>query len=201
MRRICFVATLVLIIAGKSYAQTSVSVYAAREAMAQCRTVTALQKAHGKSGVHDKTTELVFFSRWLALSPGSQVAMRGLLKNIPATEKEAVDLMALSDPPEEISASENAMLTLGNIHDQWPKLVAHAVILAPDGMQNYVSYLPLATTDIHSHFTGNARSVCRKFPGKFRLALAGLSQKDRDYVRSKVFDPDHCKPIFVSEGG
>src|SRR5215469_12887879 len=128
MRRICFVSALVMIIAGKSYAQTSVSVYGARAAMAQCRTVTALQKAHTKSGVHDKVTELVFFSRWLALSPGSHVAMRGLLKNIPATEKEAVDLMTLSDPPEGISASENAMLALGNIHDQWPKLVAHAVI-------------------------------------------------------------------------
>src|SRR5579864_9701670 len=113
MYRICFVCTLVLIIAGKSFTQTPVSVYAARAAMAQSRNVSALQKARAKSGIHDKVTELVFFSRWLALSRRSQVAMRGLLKNIPATEKEAEDLMTLSDPPEEIRASEDTMLALG----------------------------------------------------------------------------------------
>lgn len=198
-RRICFVCTLVLIIAAKSYAGTPVFTYRARTTMAQCRTLTALQKAHGKSGVHDKVTELVFFSRWLALSPRSQVAMRGLLKNIPVTEQEAEDLMTLSDPPEEITASENAMLALGNIHDQWPKLVAHAVILAPDRMQNYVAYLPLATIDPHSNFTESAQRVCSKLPQEFRLALNSLSQKDRDYVRTKVFDADHCRALFVSE--
>lgn len=195
----CFVCTLLLIIAGKSYAQTPVSAYRARTAMAQCHTVIALQKAHGKSGVHDKVTELVFFSRWLSLSPRNAAAAHGVLQNIPATEKEAVDLMTLSDPPEEINASENAMLALGNIHDQWPKLVAHAVILAPNGMQNYVAYLPLATVDTHSNFTGSAQRVCTRFPKKFRSALASLPQKDRDYVRDKVFDSDHCRAIFVSE--
>ena len=199
-RRACFVCTFVLIVAGKSYAQTAVPAYRARAAMAQCRTLTALQKAHGGSGVHDKITELVFFSRWLALSPRNTVAAHGLLQNIPSTEKETEDLMALSDPPEGINASEHDMLALGNIHDQWPKLAAHAVILAPDRMQNYVAYLPLATTDMHSNFTGNAQTVCNKLPKEFRLALDRLPQKDRDYVRNKVFDPDHCKPIFMSEG-
>ena len=197
-QRICFVCTLVLIIAGKSHPQTPVSKYRARTAMAQCRTVTALQKAHDKAGAHDKVTELVFFSRWLALSPRSQVAVRGLLKNIPSTEEEAEDLMTLPGPPEEISASESDMLALVKIYSRWPKLVADAVISAPDGMQDYVAYLPLATFDAHSNFTGNAQRVCTRFPKKFRSALAGLSQKDRDYVRDKVFDSDHCRAIFVS---
>jgi hypothetical protein len=199
-RKICLVCTLVLIIAAKGYAQTPVSEYRARITMAQCRTLTALQKAHGKSGVHDKITELVFFSRWLALSPRNTAAAHGLLQNIPSTEKEALDLMTLSDPPQEINASEHVMLALGNIHDQWPKLAAHAVISAPGHMQNYVAYLPLATTDMHSNFTGSARTVCNKLPKEFRLALNSLSQKDLDYVRNKVFDPDRCEPIFVSEG-
>ena len=199
MRTVCFVSTLVLIIAGKSYAQTPVSKYRTRTAMAQCRSVTALQNAHDKAGVHDKVTELVFFSRWLALSPRSQVAMRGLLKNIPSTEEEAEDLMTLPGPPEEISASESDMLALVKIYGRWPKLVADAVISAPDGMQDYVAYLPLATIDAHSNFTGNAERVCTRFPKKFRSALASLSQKDRDYVRDKVFDSDHCRAIFVSE--
>ena len=89
--------------------------------------------------------------------------------------------------------------SLGNIHDRWPKLVADAVILAPERMQNYVAYLPLATADMHSNFTGNAQRVCMKFPKQFRSALARLSQKDREYVRDKVFDAGHCRAIFVSE--
>ena len=198
-QRICSVSILVLIIASKSYPQTPVSKYRTRATMGQCRTVTALQQAHGKSGVHDKVTELVFFSRWLALSPRSQAAMRGLLQSAPSTEKEAEDLMALSDPPEEISVSDSAMLALGKIHDQWPKLVADAAILVPDGMKDYVAYLPLATIDPHSNFTGNAQRVCTRFPKQFRSALASLTQKDRDYIRDKVFDSDHCRAIFVSE--
>lgn len=197
--RICFVCALLLIIAGKSYAQTPVSVYRARTTMAQCRTVTTLHKAHGKSGVHDKVTELVFFSRWLSLSPRNEAAALGLLQNTPATEKEALDLMALSDPPEEVSANDAAMQALGRIHDQWPTLVSRAVILAPEGMQNYVFYLPLAMIDMHSNFTGNAMSVCKKLPKEFRSALANLPQKDRDYVRHKIFDSDHCRAIFMSE--
>ena len=112
-RRICFACALVLTTVGRSYAQTPVSKYRTRTAMAQCRTVTALHKAHDKSDVHDKVTELVFFARWLSLSRRSHAAMRGLLQNTPSTEGEAEDLMTLSDPPEEISASENVMLVFG----------------------------------------------------------------------------------------
>jgi hypothetical protein len=167
--------------------------------MAQCRTVTALQKAHGKSGVHDKVTELVFFSRWLSLSPQNTAAAHGVLQNIPATEKEVVDLMTLSDPPEDINAPNTVMFALGSIHDQWPQLVARAVLRFPEGMKSYVAFLPLATIDIHSNFTGNAERVCRRSPKEFRAALDGLQGEDRQYVREKVFDAANCKAIFVSE--
>jgi hypothetical protein len=73
------------------------------------------------------------------------------------------------------------------------------VIAVPDLMQNYVAYLPLAVNDMHSDFTGNAQRVCRRLPREFRAAFDGLSQADRNYVRNKVFDADHCKAIFVSE--
>jgi hypothetical protein len=166
-RRTCFVCTLLMIIAGKSYAQTPVPAYRARMTMAQCRTVTALQKAHGKSGVHDKVTELVFFSRWLSLSPQNTGAAHGVLQNIPATEKEAVDLMTLSDPPEDINAPNTVMFALGSIHDQWPQLVARAALRFPEGMKSYVAFLPLATIDIHSNFTGTRNGCVGGFQMNF----------------------------------
>ena len=107
--------------------------------------------------------------------------------------------MILPDAPESVGASTSELLALGKIHDRWSKLVAHAVLLSPNGMTNYVAYLPLATLDLHSDFTGNAVRVCNKLPKEFRSAIAVLSKEDRAYVRRKVFDPDRCEAIFVGE--
>jgi hypothetical protein len=199
MRLIWFVCILFLFDGGRSHAQAPGSVYEARSTIAQSRTLAGLRKAHDKFGFHDKLTELAFFSRWLAISPGSTAAARGLLQTVPATEKEALELMALADPPEEVSASNTAMSVLGNIHDHWPQLVARAALRFPESMKSYVAFLPLVTIDMHSNFTGNAQQVCKKFPKQFRSAVAALPKEDREYVRGRVFDPDHCRAIFVSE--
>ena len=182
-----------------SYSETSGDLYRTRLTLARSHTLAGLHKIHDKSSVHDKLTELVFFSRWLMLSPKSTVAAHGLLQTIPVNQKEAENLMILSDPPEKISASTSDLLALGNIHDRWPQLVARAVLLSPSDMTNYVTYLPLAAIDMHSDFTGKATRVCNKLPKEFRSAIAGLSKEDRAYVRRKVFDPDRCEAIFVGE--
>ena len=192
-------ACILLASIGNSYGETSGDLYRTRLTLARSRTLTGLHKIHDESSVHDKLTEFVFFSRWLMLSPKSTVAAHGLLQTIPATQKEAEDLMLLSDPPEKISASISDLLALGNIHDRWPQLAARAVLLSPKGMTNYVAYLPLAAIDMHSDFTGNATRVCSKLPKEFRSAIAGLSEEDRAYVRRKVLDPDSCEAIFVGE--
>ena len=199
MKKILPACILFLLSIGGSYPQTPGSPYRARLAMAQSHTPANLHKSHDKSGFHDKLTELVFFSRWLELSPTSLVAAHGLLQTIPATQKEAENLMVLSDPPETISASTSDLLALGNIHDRWPQLVARAVLFAPKDMTSYVAYLPFATIDMHSNFTGNATRVCNKLPKEFRSAIADLSEEDQAYIRRKVFNPDRCKAIFVSE--
>jgi hypothetical protein len=192
------ICILVLVLSGRNHAQTPRTVYQARSAMAQSTTVNALRKIHEKFGLHDRITELVFFSRWLALAPRSTAAARGLLQTVPATEGEALELMALSDPPEgTISIAE--MSALANIHDQWPRLVAHAAVSLPESMGTYVAFLPLATIDMHSDFTGNAQQVCNRFPKQFRVALDALSQEDRQYVRKIVFDAEKCRAIFVGE--
>ncbi len=171
MKQIALVCFLFLLSIGGSFGQTPGSLYRTRLALARSQTLTGLRKIHDESSVRDNLTELVFFSQWLTFSPKSTAAAHGLLQTIPANQKEAENLMVLSDAPEKISASTSDLLALGNIHDRWPQLVARAVLLSPKDMTNYVAYLPLATLDMHSDFTGNATRVCNKLPKEFRSAM------------------------------
>jgi hypothetical protein len=192
---------LILLLAIAGHAQTSISAqaYHLRARLAQARTAARLQQVHSKANVHDKITELVFYTRWLSLSPQSIPAARGLLKTVPATKEEAIALITLADAPEEGDISQGEMTALGQINDGWPRMLARAVLLLPASMKEYVVFLALAADDIHSDFTSHAQKVCRKFPKEFRSAVAALPEEDRTYVRRHVFDAEQCKAIFVGE--
>src|SRR5579884_2886779 len=90
---------IILLLAIAAHAQTGISaeVFRLRAKLAQARTVSGLQQVHSKANVHDKITELVFYTRWLSLSPQSIPAARGLLKTIPATNEESSALVTVAD--------------------------------------------------------------------------------------------------------
>lgn len=185
----------------RGYTQTSMPapVYQLRAKLARSHSIGELRRIHEKSAVHDRITELVFFTRWLSLSPKSISAARGLIRTIPSSEEEAVALMTLADYPGSGNISADEMSALDKVHGEWPRVVARATLLLPGSIKAYVSFLHLATTDMHSDFTGYAQKVCRKLPKQFRAAVAELPETERNYVRKYAFDAENCKPIFVSE--
>jgi hypothetical protein len=201
MRKSRIAPLLILLLAIAGYAQTSVSaeVYHFRAKLAQAHTVSGLQQVHSKANVHDKITELVFYTRWLSLSPQSIPAARGLLKTIPSTKDEAFALTTLADAPASNDVPVSEMTVLDKIYEDWPRRLAGAALLMPASMKQYVAFLVLAADDIHSDFTSHAQEVCRKFPKEFRSAVAALPEKDRSYIGKHVFDAESCKAIFIGE--
>jgi hypothetical protein len=141
----------------------------------------------------------VLYSQWLLLQPSSQVASKGLLENMPTTDREVMLLFTLSDWHEGATTSENQMEELDRIHTAWPRLLAAAVQRWPKFLPAYIRYGRLALDDIHSDYTGYEQRVCQAAPRRFKLAFHTLNAKDQTYIRKYVFDPTGCKPIFLSE--
>jgi hypothetical protein len=143
--------------------------------MAACNSVSSLKRVHDAVKIRDKISELVFFARWLMLSSGSRIAASGLLETVPSDEGEASEFMQVMDPVEDVSPNAGDMKALANIHDRWAALMAHAALISPDRMADYVRYLPLAANDSHSDFASRAVQVCKKLPKQFHSAFATLS--------------------------
>lgn len=91
------------------------------------------------------------------------------------------------------------MQRLDDIHTAWPQLLGAAVQRWPDFLPGYIRYGRLAVDDIHSDYTGYEQKVCRANPGRFKAAFLTLSAEDQAYIRKYVFEPEGCKPIFLSE--
>lgn len=197
-----WIAVLLLCTVGmpcRAQSVISPETYRLRASMARCSSFASLKRVHDTAKSPDKLTELVFFARWLMVSPRSVTAARGVLETVPANEEEQSQFMQIMDAPDETTVADGDMAALEMIHQQWPELMARAVALAPDLLQNFVNYLPMAPNDIHSNFTASAAQVCKKSPAAFRLAFSALPEKDREYVHNKVFEAEHCQAIFVPE--
>jgi len=152
-----------------------------------------------KDLIQDKTGRTVLYTKWLLLNPSSQAASRGLLENIPTTDHELMLLFTLPDWHEGATTSAAQMKLLDQIYEAWPRLLGAAALRFPQFLSAYIRYGRLAVSDIHSDYTGYERTVCRANHSAFLSAFSILSSDDQAYIRTQVFDPDHCKPIFLSE--
>jgi hypothetical protein len=147
----------------------------------------------------DKTERTVIYEKWLLLQPSSLDAAKGLLENIPTTDREVMLLFTLPDWHEGATTSEAQMESLDHLHTVWPRLLARAVQRLPGFLPAYIRYGLLAGDDIHSDYTGYEQEVCRSDSKRFEAAFLTLSTSDQAYIRKHVFNPSGCKPIFLSE--
>jgi hypothetical protein len=146
-----------------------------------------------------RTERTVLYTKWLLLLPSSREASRGLLENIPTTDQEVEWLFTLPDWHEGVTTSVIQMKRLDRVYSAWPRLLSVAVRRCPRFLPAYIRYGRLAMNDIHSDYTGFERNVCRADPGGFNSAFRTLSPEEQSYIGKSVFDPENCKPIFVSE--
>jgi hypothetical protein len=165
--------------------------------IAACRSVRCLSE--NKSSVKDKTARMVLYTNWLILEPGAAEASKQLLVDLPTTELEVMLLATLPDWHDGATTSRKQMQRLDRVYRAWPRLLSVGVRRWPEFLPACIRYGRLAISDIHSDFTGFERGVCRANPRRFRAAFLSLNAEDQAYLRNAVFDPDGCKPIFLSE--
>jgi len=165
--------------------------------IAACRTVRCVLQY--RLAANDKLEKIVLNARLLTIDPSSRPGAIGLLDNLPATEDEEVALFTLPDWHEGATNSVEEMKRLDKLYESWASLLSVAVERNLEYLPNYIRYGRLAVDDIHSDYTAYEQKVCRADPGRFRAAFLTLSADDQNYLRTYVFRPDDCKPIFVSE--
>lgn len=167
-------------------------------AMAECKTLSCLTEQRARRPKDDTIADIVFFSRQTVIHPSKDSAA-GLLQSTPVDEDTQMTFTNFTSWQDGMTESTHDMDVLGKVYFDWPKLVAKAALMRPEMMSNYVQFLRLAANDIHSDFTGNAEHVCRTQRAAFNKAFRALPEKDQEFIRRVVFQPDTCTAVFRSE--
>lgn len=171
--------------------------YGFMNAVASCRTVKCV--VENRAVAHEKLERIVLYSKWLLLDSSSRTASRGLLENLPVSEPELSELMTLPDWHEGTTKSTAEMKRLASVCENWPRLVSISVQRFPQYLPAYIRYGRLAVNDIHSDYTGYEQRVCRIGQKRFVAAFLTLTKDEQKCIRTCVFNPDTCTPIFLSE--
>jgi len=170
--------------------------YKLLSSIAACPDVACLDGYRQQVG-NNKVAKIVFYEKWVLLAH-SKSAAEGLLRNLPQTDAEQAQLMNLRDWHEGANRSKDD--GLAEIYDNWPRLLAEAVLAFPQFLTPYIRYGLLARQDAHSDYTGNEERVCHADSTRFQDAFYRLDRKAQSELRKFVFNPDKCRAIFVSEG-
>jgi hypothetical protein len=165
-------------------------------AMSICGDVECLNGYRQQAG-STKLGRIVYYEKWLLLEP-SRTAAEGLLRNIPGSEAEQTQMMALSEWHEDATKSTKDTESLARIYEHWPRSVADSVMVFPQYLPVYIRYGLLAPNDVHSDYTGNEERVCRNDRAQFQAAFARLDGKTQSHLKKFVFNPEKCRAIFIS---
>lgn len=194
-------ATALLIVAARADAQVqsqsegcqTVSLLASMSRADSYRRLMSL-RARVANG---QQSNLVFAARAFELRP-NRINAKALLALIPRNEHDDAvwhwfegmlcDSESLSD-----------MTSLAKMQERLPHTLASAVIVFPENMLEYVSYAYLSIQDPHSDFAIQMTAVCRRRHAQFISAVEQLSDRDRSWFATKIFDPAGCRPLALPE--
>ncbi len=144
------------------------------------------------------SAQLIFASRAFDLHPNDAKDAVRLLDLIPKNDAQETVWLNLADglcPGE----SFEEMKILGRLRDNLPRAFARAVLIAPDKMQDYVSYAIEAVQDPHNDYAVQMRTVCKERHEAFQEAVNKLSPRDRDWFPKHILDPAGCRVRALPE--
>jgi hypothetical protein len=168
--------------------------------IAHCPDIKCLNGFREQLG-KSKLARIVYYEKWMLLEPARD-AGEGLLHNLPESQTEQSQMMALPDWSGDATESKPHSKkdeSLAEIYEAWPRSLADAAMAFPQYLPAYIRFGTLAPNDVHSDYTGNAERVCRSDPARFQAAFYRLDRKTQTQLRKFVFNPDKCQPIFLSE--
>jgi hypothetical protein len=164
--------------------------------IARAKSLNALTEQK-KGAPRGFAVEVVAAFRALELQPRNRAAAGALLRWIPPDEDQHEVILALDSAICD-DESDAEIEALARVKYNFPRMVARAVELAPDYMQAYVNYALIALNP-HSDYAVRMQNVCRNRPQEFRKAVTALSEADRKWFTTDVFDPKRCLAIAVPE--
>lgn len=189
---------LCLVFGGVSVAQTAVCrPVVALARIARARSLTELNKE--RVGANDDfRTHVVIAARLSELQPKNPITAAILLNLIPQSGAEQQVLITLGDSLcDEESLAD--MESLGNLGQNLPRMLARAVLLAPQLMPRYVQYAMLATQDPHNDHALQMAKVCRAAHPQFLKAVQELSDHERARFARDIFDSTRCRALTLPE--
>jgi hypothetical protein len=78
-------------------------------------------------------------------------------------------------------------------------LLARAVLLVPDKMQDYVTYAYISIQNPESDYAIQMQKVCRVKHLEFVSAVDKMPLDDKKWFVAKIFNPDGCHPLAFPE--
>jgi hypothetical protein len=169
--------------------------------MARAVSPVALRALKQNSG-DSYRARLIFAARSLEIDPKNKSAAADLLGLVPNDEfspEQAVwlDLLQIDQDPNRC-LPDSDLKPLGLLQYHLPRLLARAVLLVPDKMQEYVSYALMSTCP-DCDYAVQMRKVCMARHQQFVDAVNKLSAKDKKWFVSELFNPDGCRTLAFPE--
>jgi hypothetical protein len=197
-----------LILCGYSSAQEqNCASIAALASMARANSTTSLAAEKKKAG-EGYGGQLVYAARKLELSPRDKNAALSLLNLMPRNGEQQLILTTLGTSMCD-SESIRDMVSLERLEERLPSDFASAVLLVPQKVNAFVSYGTVAVGDPHSDFVVQMKRVCRTYHRAFISAVNSLGEGSREddnlatlsseWFRTKIFDPNGCRPLILPE--
>jgi tRNA nucleotidyltransferase/poly(A) polymerase len=141
--------------------------------------------------------------RVFELSPRSTVAARNLLSTIPASEQaNDVWLEIIRDTIGSYCIkSDKKYWAVEGTQDGYPQALSKAILLAPEFLEPYIRYsiVAVAANETNSLYADQMVKVCKVDRSRFAKSFSQLSVADQKEIRNRIFDPTHCRALYVHE--
>ena len=141
--------------------------------------------------------------RIFELSPQSVVAARNLLSTIPASEKANDTWLEIISATTEsyCPKSDREYDAVEGTQDGYPQALSKAILLAPELLEPYIRYSIIAVTanETNSLYADQMVRVCKVDRSRFAKSFSQLSAADQTEIETKIFDPTHCRALYVHE--
>ena len=163
---------------------------------ASARSVTELAAAAPRpaSGYKERVAYAI---RAQSLAPNSKTASSDLLSLLPKTPAQRAAWSTLADG--QCAMTGRQLTALGALADEAPKAVSMAAIIDPAEMDGYVRFVLDESEMVDPKVMDSVASVCRARHSEFVASVARLPANDRRWLETKVFAPDGCRAIKLSE--
>jgi hypothetical protein len=166
-------------------------------------TSIATLKARKQEAGDSYRAQVIYAARMLEIDPNNKSAAELLLNLIPKDidgpqQKVWLELDELPQCPSG-NLSDSDLMPLFRLQYHLPRLLARAVLLVPDKMQDYVTYAYISIQNPESDYAIQMQKVCRVKHLEFVSAVDKMPLDDKKWFVAKIFNPDGCHPLAFPE--